>query len=62
MVPCGLQDQKLQRSKILKVAKDLIEERMKNQQYDPVKGAQVSQIIFDAQSRRVEEAVAPCET
>jgi len=34
-------DQKLQRSKVLKVVKDLIQERMKDQQYDPVKGAQV---------------------
>ncbi len=35
------QDQKLQASKILRTAKALIEERLKGQQYDPVKGAQV---------------------
>jgi hypothetical protein len=39
-----LQDAKLQRGKIMQVVGELIEERMKNQQYDPVKGAQVMSI------------------
>ena len=42
------QDQKLQAARILNVAKALIEERMKDQQYDPVKGAQVRRGSSDA--------------
>uniref|UniRef100_A0A061QTB8 Flagellar outer dynein arm light chain 2 n=1 Tax=Tetraselmis sp. GSL018 TaxID=582737 RepID=A0A061QTB8_9CHLO len=46
-------DQKLQRSKVLKVVKDLIQERMKDQQYDPVKGAQTAKQLADDLRERV---------
>mmetsp|Transcript_12491 Transcript_12491/g.35085 ORF Transcript_12491/g.35085 Transcript_12491/m.35085 type:complete len:135 (-) Transcript_12491:272-676(-) len=46
-------DQKLQRSKILKVVKDMIEERMSGQQYDPVKGAQTAKQLADDLRERV---------
>mmetsp|Transcript_40364 Transcript_40364/g.72494 ORF Transcript_40364/g.72494 Transcript_40364/m.72494 type:complete len:135 (-) Transcript_40364:1655-2059(-) len=46
-------DAKLQRGKIMQVVGELIEERMKNQQYDPVKGAQTAKQLADDLRERV---------